>query len=33
MTDHYIQRKRPARDLLAALRERPDSEETLYKDL
>ncbi len=31
MTDHDIQRKRPSRDLLAPLKERPDGEEGLYK--
>jgi predicted CXXCH cytochrome family protein len=30
MTDHYIQRKKPARDLLAPLQERHDTEETAY---
>jgi tetratricopeptide (TPR) repeat protein len=30
MTDHYIQRRKPARDLLAPLEERRDTEETAY---
>jgi predicted CXXCH cytochrome family protein len=30
MTDHYIQRKKPNRDLLAPIQERHDSEETTY---
>ena len=31
MTDHYIQRHKPDRDLLAPLEERHDTEETAYK--
>jgi predicted CXXCH cytochrome family protein len=31
MTDHYIQRRRPARDLLAPLQEVHDSERTAYR--
>jgi predicted CXXCH cytochrome family protein len=31
MTDHYIQRRKPARDLLAPLQERQETEETLYR--
>jgi predicted CXXCH cytochrome family protein len=31
MTDHYIQRRKPARDLLAPLAEQRDSEETAYR--
>jgi predicted CXXCH cytochrome family protein len=30
MTDHYIQRSKPARDLLAPLKERHETEETVY---
>lgn len=30
MTDHFIQRRKPARDLLAPLRERHETEETTY---
>ena len=33
MTDHYIQRLKPARDLLAPLAERHDTEETAYHGL
>jgi len=31
MTDHYIQREKPSRDLLAPLTERHDTEETAYQ--
>jgi tetratricopeptide (TPR) repeat protein len=31
MTDHFIQRRRPPRDLLAPLQERLDAEETAYQ--
>ncbi|MCU1330657.1 MAG: repeat-containing protein [Bryobacterales bacterium] len=31
MTDHFIQRHKPARDLLAPLREKRESDETAYK--
>jgi predicted CXXCH cytochrome family protein len=31
MTDHFIQRRKPARDLLAPLKERHETEETAYK--
>ena len=31
MTDHYIQKKKPARDLLSPLKERPDGEQGEYK--
>src|SRR5437762_5767935 len=31
MTDHYIQRRKPSRDLLAPLAERHETEETLYR--
>jgi hypothetical protein len=31
MTDHYIQRRRPARDLLAPLQEVHDNERTAYR--
>lgn len=30
MTDHYIQRRKPARDLLAPLKERHDTDQTAY---
>jgi predicted CXXCH cytochrome family protein len=30
MTDHYIQRRKPARDLLAKIAERPETEATAY---
>ena len=33
MTDHFIQRKKPSRDLLAPLQERHDTEETAYHGL